>query len=137
MSDDNVVDFPGTPIQGAELDYELHWTLAEALRESARHGFDRKLKGLWARYALSGWKENPMALPDFLDCALLMAREQRYLNALPWKDAFQHVLQIVTSKPEPNRSEGIAWIKVYNEEFETEILARLANLPNPRSHKGT
>ena len=38
------------------FDYELHWTLSDALRESARHGFDRKLKDLWPRYTLPGWQ---------------------------------------------------------------------------------
>ena len=94
-------------MQDAGFDYELHWTLSDALRESARHGFDRKLKDLWPRYTLPGWQDNPMARPDFLDCALLMAREQHYLNALPRKDAFQHVIQIVTSKPEGNRSDEL------------------------------
>ena len=74
-----------------------------------------------------------MNLPDFVDCALLMAREQHYLNGLPWKDAFQ----IVTSEPEGNRSYAINWIQAYNMEHAIEIVERLANLPNPRSHNST
>ena len=137
MSDNNVVVFPGIPVRWAGIDHELHWTLAAALRESGRHGFERKLQGQWARYALPGWKEDPVNLPDFVDCALLMAREQHYLNGLPWKDAFQYVIQIVTSEPERNRSYAINWIQAYNMEHAIEIVERLANLPNPRSHNST
>ena len=133
MSDNNVVVFPGIPVRWAGIDHELHWTLAAALRESGRHGFERKLQGQWARYALPGWKEDPVNLPDFVDCALLMAREQHYLNGLPWKDAFQYVIQIVTSEPERNRSYAINWIQAYNMAHAIEIVGRLANLPNPRS----
>ena len=107
MPTDNVAEFPGTPIRGAGFDYEVHWTLSEALRESARQGFERKLKGLWARYASPRWKEHPFGRPDFLDSALLVAREQHYFEGRTWRDSFRYVVQIVTSKPECERIEGI------------------------------
>ena len=106
------------------------------MRESVRHGFERKLKGLWARYASPEWKEQPLALPDFLDSALLIAREQHYLNALTWKDSFRYVVQIVTSKPESDRLGGITWIHAYRLVYNDALVGRLAILPDPRSHDG-
>lgn len=112
MGDRNVIAFPGSEEIGG---YTMHPSLQEASRESARYGFERKLKSLFSRYAESSIAVEAhdrqaaitLTRASLLDAGLLFARVNYSIHGMPWKDAFEAVLQQVTSKPEAERCDAI------------------------------
>lgn len=105
---DTVIPFPGSDVIGG---YPTHPILQEALRESARHGFEQKLSGLYARYADS-LPDKPLTGATFLDAGLLFANVGHFVDGLSWKEAFEVVVRRVTSKPEKERYDAIVDILV-------------------------
>ena len=105
---DTVVPFPGSEVIGG---YLAHPILQEALRESARHGFEQKLSGLYTRYADS-LPNKPITGAAFLDAGLLFANVGHFVDGLSWKEAFEVVVRRVTSKPETERYDAIVDIFV-------------------------
>lgn len=104
----SVVPFPGSEVVGG---FQAHPILQEALRESARHGFERKLNGLYTRHADS-LPNKPMTRAAFLDAGLLFANVGHFVDGLSWKEAFKAVVRCVTSKPEAERYDAIVDILV-------------------------
>lgn len=79
--------------------------MLEAVRESSRHHFDRRISNLYVAYS------PPDGAPDLLDEfwteALLLAYAAHHGNGLPWADAFDSVIQRITERPDVERADAI------------------------------
>ena len=106
-------------------DLQDHPILQEALRESARHGFEKTLDRLFAKYAHGKIVDDLHTRGAFLDAGLLNANVLHHVNELPWKKAFMQVVQAVTSKPEGQRP--VAVLRILSEYYANR-LAKAATL---------
>ena len=118
---DNVRLFPGESPAGA---LPAHPMLKEAERESARHGFDRKLRDFWSRYRSDRLAVDPDALGGFIDGAMLMAMVRRHRGDT-WADAFGAIVRRVNSRPASERWVAVETIMAEYLLFRHVMLAEL------------
>ena len=101
MTSDNVTPFPGseTFIIGGERT-GMTIGLQTVVRESARHGFERKLKGMWNRFDASDLnrEQKIFARADFLDAGLLFARVAKFRTRASWKQVFSNVVGYIKTE---------------------------------------